>query len=355
MKKLSLIFILATLILGVYGCGEEPSEPSAPKDYKSAEKLEPVFEDYDFILDIFQNNYDDNYYAMLCNRNVMQLNIFMSTDLGATWNFKEKVTRDMFDSSMYPFFNTSELFHDYYTIIYSKNNYAFYSILESGKYRKKGDQNKFEKIDAKIYSADSMSVSPYVPTFAYSDKDGVLYSEDLTKSSDNGIFWRRIEAPETAKIIAAKDNYIIAETHRSSAKSGYFVSSDKGETWNENLLDYFLVDYHSNNYFFFDYEYIINDIPPKLIQKYENNKLEIFDITSNNTVIAEFIGDIENKEDNYGNNSLYTSNDFGVTWDYQFSYDNDLRGTFYTKSGYIYFNSTLDFYKGIKRNKTPFK
>ncbi len=344
MKKLSLILILAAVILGVYGCDEEPSRPSI---YSSADKIETAFAGYDYIADIFQNNYDDNYYAILLNHGTKQYDIFKSTDLGATWKLEDIFTMDMFDSTM-------NAFYDAPTIIYGKDDYVnFFSAPNI--YRKHKSDSKFKTLKTKIVSEDSTYYSQIGSQYKYIDKDGVLYASAYAKSSDNGETWIKIKRPfDHTSFSTAIDNYIIIDAEISISEYKYFTSSDKGKSWTGSTFDYSPNEKNSKYYKFYNNEYIAYNKEPRLIKKLEMGDLYIYDINSNNTVIASRSGYFEHEEDNHGLFSIYTSKDDGENWKFHFSFDSRT-GSFYTKSGYIYFNSTMRDYRGIKRNKTPIK
>ncbi len=344
MKKLSLLLILAALILGVYGCGEEPSKPVL---YQSADKIEPAFPGYDFIADIFQNNYDDNYYAILRNHGTKQYDIFKSTDLGATWQLEDIFTMDMFDSTMNQFYNAPN-------IIYGNDDYVYYYI-NSNKYRKSKSESKFQTLKTIIVSEDSTYFCQFGSQFNFADKDGVLYASAYAKSTDYGETWVTIKRPfEYSSYSAAIDNYIISNAEISTSEYQYYVSADKGETWTKSTFDYSRNEKNSKYYKFYSNEYIAYNKQPSQIKKPEKGDFYIYDINSNNTVIASRSGYFDHEEDYYGFFSIYTSKDDGENWKFHFSFDSR-DGSYYTKSGFIYFNSERYNFKGIKRNKTALK
>ncbi len=344
MKKLILLFIISVVMLGISACEDDSVQPDT---FSSADKLEIAFEGYDFILDIFQNNYDDNYYAILVNRDTVQYNIFKSTDLGATWQLEDVFTKSMISPTLDKFYDTP-------TIIYGKDDYTFF-YLHNKIFRKAKNQSKFDLLNIKIDTEDRTYYDQFGYQFNFVDKDGILFASDFVKSSDNGETWTDINKPYNTSVYStAIDNYIVVKADNSEPEYQYYVSADKGESWTESTFDYSRNDNNSEYLRFYNDEYIAYNLEPKQIKKPSKEELYIYDITKNNTVIAYETGYFDHDKDNFGDFSIYTSKDDGENWKFHFSFDSRT-GSFYTKSGYIYFNSTSYNYHGIKRNKTPLK
>ncbi len=343
MKKLSLILILATVILGVYGCDGD-SEPTELPD--NSFKIEQFRDDNLQIYSLNYNDYDDRYYMFAYDKEKHKHNVYISSDEGENFELLLQIDNSGIGFSiMKPpsivigkdgcvFVSTKEKFYRYSPSLQERTDLFKNSKLLDAPY---GDYS--EKF---LYTWNNVLAI---------DSDGIIYKGNTYKSTDNGATWTTMNlnpaiiSQGSNMELLIKNNILVAYNWLSNF---FYISSDKGETWSDLTMQYKDID--SSYFAYYDVNNITSANPkPYTIKKSDDKISNILGIDKYGNVIGETFGKagklFDPEKDYY-----FSSSNMGESWKYHFN--TYLAWSFYTPSGSLYFGTI---WRGTFRSKTPLR